>query len=393
MAAPGPPQPKRRRLLEALSGPAPAPGGGRGRGAPPEAGRARPAAQQQRAPPAAAPAARAPVPAPPADDNELGAELSDVEAALLLLKGEVYGDSAGAAGAPAPAGARLPPVILKAQLYTVLPDRTAVDRELDALQRAGALRAFKLATGADEYAVLSMADYAALIDAAAAAADTAAGGGGGLPSAAAAALRRFRERVVPRLWDSQVAAPRLLQLLAAPPEAAGGGAGGAAAAAGAVAAGVGSPAGAARYDAEISHLLAAELLSRDPALPGQLTLTVPGAGRIVRNLVDGRAELAAILGKKRCAAAGRAARGRGASDPWQRSPWRSTAPLYAACRSTASDSVCLSPQLLPLPTPRLPRRAPAGLARRSRRSCSSSSCAAARSACASTCATCWAAAP
>jgi hypothetical protein len=258
-------------------------------------------------------------------DEALAAAPSDVEAALLLLKDEVYGRDAPAVATsqPRPYGRGLgsgghddegraprrpppPPVILKAQIYTVLPDRTSVDRELDALLRCGAARAFKLGTGADDYAVLLMADYQRLIDAAITAAGAPGGGGGGggeeggsgggHAAAAAAALQRFRERVVPQLWDSQVAAPRLLQLLARPPGAgrsqqqdlqqqAHSGSGG-------------SPVAGA-FDADISHLLAAELLSRDSSLPGQLTLTVPGAGRIVRYLVDGRTELTAALAKKR----------------------------------------------------------------------------------------------
>ena len=63
---------------------------------------------------------------------------SDVEAALLLLRRTLY-----SRGAP-PGGA--PPIILKSMLYTVLPDRTAVDRDIDELRLAGKVRLFKLAT-------------------------------------------------------------------------------------------------------------------------------------------------------------------------------------------------------------------------------------------------------
>ncbi|KAI8466559.1 MAG: hypothetical protein J3K34DRAFT_433283 [Monoraphidium minutum] len=61
------------------------------------------------------------------------------------------------------------------------------------------------------------------------------------------------------------------------------------------------PAGAAAAggDADISHLMAAELLSRDSSVPGRLALTVPGAGRAVRWLLDGRQELGGLLAKKR----------------------------------------------------------------------------------------------
>jgi hypothetical protein len=253
---------------------------------------------------------------------------SDVEAALLLLKAELH---AAPPRAP-PRGhhqlqhARqlpLPPFVTKSQIYTVLADRTAVDRDLDDLMRRGRARAFKLATGADEFAVLLMADYLAMIDGMAvqrewqaaqlrqqeaAAVRSGDGGGGGgapapapspeVPAAAAVALRRFRDRVVPRCYDSHVTAQRLLQLMAAAPTPTPGG--GARAPKppkrGAAAGGGGGPAA---NDADISHLLAAELVSRDAAVAGRLTLTVPGAGRIVRSLLDGRQELAQILGKKR----------------------------------------------------------------------------------------------
>ncbi|WIA16353.1 hypothetical protein OEZ85_013051 [Tetradesmus obliquus] len=44
----------------------------------------------------------------------------------------------------------LPPIILKSQLYTVLADKTAVDRDVEQLRQQGRARLFKLAFGADE---------------------------------------------------------------------------------------------------------------------------------------------------------------------------------------------------------------------------------------------------
>jgi hypothetical protein len=52
-----------------------------------------------------------------------------------------------AAAAAAAAARRLPRIILKSQLYTVLSDRTAADRELEALRQTGRVRVFKLGTG------------------------------------------------------------------------------------------------------------------------------------------------------------------------------------------------------------------------------------------------------
>jgi hypothetical protein len=42
----------------------------------------------------------------------------------------------------------LPPLLLKSQLYTVLHDKTAADRDVEDLRRQGKVRLFKLATGA-----------------------------------------------------------------------------------------------------------------------------------------------------------------------------------------------------------------------------------------------------
>ncbi|KIY97557.1 hypothetical protein MNEG_10405 [Monoraphidium neglectum] len=325
------------------------------------------------------------------NDGELDVP-SDVEAAVMLLKAELYGAVAAAACAKQrrpPAAQQqqqqqqqqqsaawgaggLPPFVLKAHIYTVVSDRTAADRDLDDLLARGRARAFRLATGADEHVVLLMSDYLALISSIIAhkddearqgqlrqlegqrveAAEQAAPGPGAravvtapaAAAAAAAALRRFRDRVAPRCRDASISVERLLQLLAGRDDSssAGGGdapgrrlsqqqqqqqqqqqppqqqqgqrgqrhhhqqqpdgarrtaalphagkhAGPAAAAAATARSG----------DADVSHLLAAELLSRDSLVPGRLTFTVPGAGRIVRWLVDGRQELTQALSKKR----------------------------------------------------------------------------------------------
>lgn len=268
---------------------------------------------------------------------------SDVEAALLLLKAEVHSSLQQAAQCRTHGQQRsqdnldpLPPFLLKGQIYTVLSDRTAVDRELDDLVRRRRTRTFKLATAADEYAVLLMGDYLAVISriigrlqwqaqqqqqpplgsntkepSSAGLATTP-----GAAMAAVAALEAFRDRVVPRCQGARITTTRLLQLMAmpssnaaththtsssSPPQAAAytpplssAGAGSSSTKT------VGGTIAGATSDACVSHLLAAELLSRDPLVPGQLTFTIPGAGRIVRCLVDGRQELQQILSKKRC---------------------------------------------------------------------------------------------
>jgi hypothetical protein len=116
------------------------------------------------------------------DDDELdglGAAPSDAEATIMLLRNKLYPDPASAAAAAsaakqsrhakrskaatgpskaaaaaitaaaaaAAAAKQLPPIVLKSQLYTVLTDRTAADKDLEALRRDGRVHVFKLAIG------------------------------------------------------------------------------------------------------------------------------------------------------------------------------------------------------------------------------------------------------
>jgi hypothetical protein len=140
--------------------------------------------QQQAHPklPHAAAAAAAPTAAD--TDNQLHSEdledlPTDAEAALMLLRDQLYPDPTAAAAAalaakqsrsakrsrsaPGPSKAaaaavtaaaaaataarQLPPIILKSQLYTVLADKTAVDRDVEQLRQQGRARLFKLAIG------------------------------------------------------------------------------------------------------------------------------------------------------------------------------------------------------------------------------------------------------
>lgn len=84
----------------------------------------------------------------------------DVLAALQVLKSE-FPKAALAAGQA--------PLMLKSQLYTIVTDRTAVDRQLEALRLRNEVRSFKLASGqGDEYAFMFTSDYAVAVKHAAA---------------------------------------------------------------------------------------------------------------------------------------------------------------------------------------------------------------------------------
>lgn len=116
------------------------------------------------------------------DDDELeGLDMAptDAEATIMLLRNKLYPDPAtaaaaaaaakqsrhakrsksatgpskatytaiAAAAAAAAAAKQLPPIVLKTQVYTVLTDRTAADRDLEQLRQQGRVRVFKLAIG------------------------------------------------------------------------------------------------------------------------------------------------------------------------------------------------------------------------------------------------------
>ena len=52
-----------------------------------------------------------------------------------------------AAAAAAAAAKQLPPIVLKSQVYTVLTDKTAADKDLEQLRQSQRVRVFKLAIG------------------------------------------------------------------------------------------------------------------------------------------------------------------------------------------------------------------------------------------------------
>ena len=76
--------------------------------------------------------------------------VNDTQAALLYLKSLFPTDKFLY---------RVPTIILKHQLYSILENKTEVDRQLSLMQDAGEIQLFKLFSGTDEFAVVSMSDY------------------------------------------------------------------------------------------------------------------------------------------------------------------------------------------------------------------------------------------
>ena len=58
---------------------------------------------------------------------------------------------------------RLPAIAVKHQLYSIVKDRTLVDRELNLLRDRGIIRFFKLDSGSDEFAVVNDKDFMEII--------------------------------------------------------------------------------------------------------------------------------------------------------------------------------------------------------------------------------------
>ncbi|KAF6254899.1 serine-threonine protein kinase 19-domain-containing protein [Scenedesmus sp. NREL 46B-D3] len=294
---------------------------------------------------------------------------TDAEATVMLLRNQLYPDPAAAAAAalaakqsrsakrsrsaPGPSRAaaaavtaaaaaataarKLPPIVLKSQLYTVLADKTAVDRDVEQLRQQGRARLFKLAIGADEFVVLLTQDYMRLVDGLIAQHSEAAqqlqleeqqlartkqqkqqgnqrqqqqqqvgqhgdehdDAPGSTTSSAehaamAATLQAFRSRVVPVCTESHITSSRLLQLMRTAPAAAHHPQlGKDLAAAPAAAAAAGSA------DAILRRLLSAELVCRDSRSPDSFMFTVPGAAVFVKSVVAGRQEMLQMLKRKK----------------------------------------------------------------------------------------------
>lgn len=129
------------------------------------------------------------------------------------------------------------PFATKAQLYTLVADRTALDRQVDELRAANAVRLLQLPCGTDEFAVMLTSDYcAALRNSQAQLLQQASGGGGGAgggadasaqpgqpaapaaqaaqAAAAAAVFDWMERRVLPGCTQVMITHARLMELLA-----------------------------------------------------------------------------------------------------------------------------------------------------------------------------------
>lgn len=150
---------------------------------------------------------------------------------------------------------RLPPIVLQHQLYSVLSDRTAADRQLNELRERGKVCVFALGVGEQTSAVVFRADFEERVRAAAR----------GRPWEAVAV--RFLDEVVGAAQGPAVSCARLLHDLSF-------------------------------RDADITRLVNGGLLTvRDV---GSWWLSIPGLGKFIKHLTRGRKAVLAAIRKSRC---------------------------------------------------------------------------------------------
>ncbi|CAL5228660.1 g11830 [Coccomyxa viridis] len=202
----------------------------------------------------------------PAED-ELTADAipCDTLAAILLLKSQF----------PSLASKNTVPFALRSQLYTIVNDRTIVDRELDTLRLQNTLRVVKLTSMQDEYAYLLTEDYVALISRIITEQEEK----GTLPEVLSG-LATFGDILLPDKTGIDISHDDLLRHLQN-------------------ASGDGKEVNRKVVEAQLSLLLNVGLLTRHTASRDRYLFAMPNAGPLVRAIVAGRKEVMGILSRRR----------------------------------------------------------------------------------------------
>lgn len=285
-----------------------------GQAAPPGA-----AAEAAPEPPAAAAAVAATADAAdsPVNDNTVQEEdaaealPNDTMVALLLLRSRF------------PPEAKVTPFATRAQLYSLLSDRTATDRQLEELRRCNQVRLLQLPIGGrgDDHAVMLTSDYIAALrrgkaqllkqhqerqqQAGGSTGGAASGSGGGCAPAGVTVFGWFARRVLPACTEVLITHSELLALLSgtggAPPGGAARNRSGGALHSNAAAAAAGNAVAAvsAVTDAHVSLLLNHGFLNRSTASSDSYLFSMPHAGAAVRSVAAGRQEVLSLLQRRR----------------------------------------------------------------------------------------------
>uniref|UniRef100_A0A2K6UTL0 Serine/threonine kinase 19 n=1 Tax=Saimiri boliviensis boliviensis TaxID=39432 RepID=A0A2K6UTL0_SAIBB len=149
----------------------------------------------------------------------------------------------------------LPPIVLRSQVYSLVPDRTVADRQLKELQEQGEIRIVQLGFDLDAHGIIFTEDYRTRVcDCVLKACD-------GRPYAGA--VQKFLASVLPACGDLSFQQEQMTQTFGF-------------------------------RDSEITHLVNAGVLTVRDA--GSWWLAVPGAGRFIKYFVKGRQ---AVLGMVR----------------------------------------------------------------------------------------------
>lgn len=158
------------------------------------------------------------------------------------------------------------PLMLRSQVYCLIKDRTAADRQLDGLRQRNVLRVFRVNCGPGDAALMPTADYVALT----------VGISEEHPpqSAQRAALRAFAARVLPACTGETVQRERLMELLE-----------------GAGCSGSG--------EEGLSALLQAGLVCREPGGDDALVFALPSIGPVIAAVNNGRKELVRALQRRK----------------------------------------------------------------------------------------------
>lgn len=163
--------------------------------------------------------------------------------------------------------------MLRSQLYSLVDDRTKVDRELDELRRDHAVRSLKLPTAPDDYAFMLAEDYASAVHQQHQAMQEA-----GTPPDQLQVFPWFNSRVLARCSDNSITHHDVLRMLSADrkhkrrDEA---------------------------TDQHISLLLNCGLLTRHMTQKDTYWFALAGIGPLIKSVVKGRKDLLSMLSRRR----------------------------------------------------------------------------------------------
>ncbi|XP_078502018.1 winged helix repair factor 1 isoform X2 [Lissotriton helveticus] len=135
----------------------------------------------------------------------------------------------------------LPPVVMKHQIYSLVKDRTAVDRQLSDMKEQGEIRMFQQGFDTDVFGVVFTEDYVSRVRAAA------------VGKAGSTTVHKFLEKVLPSCHDISFSKEKMLSQHGF-------------------------------HDSEISQLVHAGVLTVRDA--GSWWLAIPNAGRFVKYFVN-----------------------------------------------------------------------------------------------------------